>query len=122
MHRSRKLRAATFLASLNQRRWKASFWRNPASAEWAVKLEQPILISCREVRQELSSYIDHDVSPELRARIQEHVLSCPGCLAVYDGVRNVLKLMGATEAIELPLRFSLRLYRRLAARLYALGF
>lgn len=79
-------------------------------------MEQTILISCRQVRQELSSYIDDDVSPELRARIEEHVLSCPGCMAVYDGLRNVLKLVSATEVIELPLGFSLRLYRLLVAR------
>ena len=79
------------------------------------KLEQTILISCVEVRRELSAYVDNDVTPELRARIEQHVATCAGCKAVYDGVRNVLRLVSATEIIELPRGFSIRLYRRLIA-------
>jgi predicted anti-sigma-YlaC factor YlaD len=78
-------------------------------------LEQTILISCMEVRRELSNYIENDVTPELRARIEQHVPSCTGCKAVYDGVRNVLRLVSSSEIIELPPGFSLRLYRRLIA-------
>ena len=76
-------------------------------------MERTILISCAEVRRELSNYIDHDVTPELRARIEQHVISCSGCSAIYDGVRNVLRLVSSSEIIELPRGFSLRLYRRL---------
>jgi len=78
-------------------------------------VEQAILISCAEVRRELSNYIENDVTPELRAQVEQHVLSCGGCKAVYDGVRNVLKLVGGGGIIELPSGFSLRLFRRLAA-------
>ena len=78
-------------------------------------LEQTILISCAEVRQELSNYLENDVTAELRARIGEHVLSCTGCRAIYDGLRNILKLVSGTEVIELPRGFSIRLYRRLIA-------
>ena len=76
-------------------------------------MEQTILISCQEVRRELSNYIENDVTVELRARIEQHVISCGGCQAVYDGVRNVLRLISSSEIIELPGGFSLRLYRRL---------
>src|SRR5215469_8254903 len=50
--------------------------------------DEMILISCGEVRRELSNYIDDEVTPEVRPRIDEHVRFCPGCKAVYDGVRN----------------------------------
>lgn len=73
------------------------------------------LITCDDVRRELSNYIEDDVTPELRARIEEHVSACPGCRAVYDGVRNVLTLVGSGEMIELPRGFSTRLFRRLQA-------
>lgn len=79
------------------------------------KLEQTILISCVEVRRELSNYIENDVTPALRARIEQHVFSCGGCKAIYDGVHNVLRLVSASEIIELPPGFSLRLYRRLVS-------
>jgi Putative zinc-finger len=81
--------------------------------EAGKKLELVILISCTEVRRELSNYLENDVTAELRARIEQHVLSCTGCKAVYDGMRNVLRLVTASEIIELPKGFSLRLYRRL---------
>lgn len=74
-----------------------------------------VLISCEDVRRELSNYLDDDVTPELRARINEHVRSCCGCKALYDGVRNVLTLVGSGEIIELPRGFSLRLFQRLRA-------
>ena len=79
-------------------------------------MEQVILISCVEVRHELSNYIENDITPELRLRIEQHVISCGGCKAVYDGVRNVLRLVSASEIIELPSRFSLRLYHRLISK------
>jgi hypothetical protein len=72
-----------------------------------------ILITCAQVRRELSNYIDSEVTPQLRARIEEHVAGCSDCAAVYDGVRNVLSLVAGGELIELPRGFSLRLYRRL---------
>jgi predicted anti-sigma-YlaC factor YlaD len=76
-------------------------------------MDQIILITCAEVRRELSNYIEDDVSLELRARIDQHVSACPGCKAVFDGVRNVLTLVSTGDVIELPRGFSARLYRRL---------
>jgi predicted anti-sigma-YlaC factor YlaD len=74
-----------------------------------------ILITCEDVRRELSNYFDDEVTPELRGRIEAHVRSCHGCKALYDGVRNVLTLVGSGEVIELPRGFSLRLFHRLQA-------
>lgn len=65
------------------------------------------------MRKELSNYMDDDVTPELRARIEDHVRQCGGCRTLYDGVRNVLTLVAGSDVIELPAGFSLRLYRRL---------
>lgn len=76
-------------------------------------MEQVILVSCVEVQRELSNYMENDITPELRLRIEQHVIFCGGCKAVYDGVRNVLRLVSSSEIIELPPGFSLRLYRRL---------
>ncbi|MGE5323593.1 MAG: anti-sigma factor family protein [Actinomycetota bacterium] len=77
-------------------------------------MNREILITCAEVRRELSNYIDEEVTAELRARIEEHLSSCTGCKALYDGVRNVVTLVSSTDLIELPRGFSARLYRRLA--------
>jgi len=71
-------------------------------------------ISCREVIRELSGYIDHDVRPDLRRDIEEHLANCRDCTAIYDGARNVIRLIGDGRSFELPAGFSQRLRDRLA--------
>jgi hypothetical protein len=58
--------------------------------------------------------MDNDVTAELRARINAHVSACGGCKAIYDGVRNVIVLVGAGETIPLPEGFSQRIRQKLA--------
>ena len=71
-------------------------------------------ISCREVMRELSGYIDQDIQPDLRRNFEEHLGNCRHCTAVYDGARNVIRLVGDGRSFELPAGFSQRLRDRLA--------
>lgn len=73
-------------------------------------------ISCLDVIRELSSYVDNDMDPALRAQITEHLPSCSHCTAVYDGLRNTVTLMGDGRAFELPAGFSQRLRQRLTGK------
>jgi anti-sigma factor (TIGR02949 family) len=73
-----------------------------------------IEIDCYEVRRELVNYMEEDMKPELRLRIDAHLQSCQHCTAIYDGVRNVVQLLGSDQAIELPVGLSQRLYKRLS--------
>jgi anti-sigma factor RsiW len=52
-----------------------------------------IEISCREVWREISNYLDDEVSPELRVRMDAHFKACAHCTAVLDGTKNVVKLV-----------------------------
>jgi len=70
-------------------------------------------ISCREVRKELANYMENDIDDELRTRIERHFRECDGCNALYDSIRKIVRLVGSTEIIELPVGFSRRLYSRL---------
>ena len=72
-----------------------------------------MVVKCEEVWREVSNYLDGDVSPDLRAAIDEHVRGCKGCTAVLDGTRNVVQLYGDERMLEVPLGFSHRLHRRL---------
>ena len=72
-----------------------------------------IEIDCYQVRRELSDYVEGDLTPQLRLRIEEHLQTCNHCRAVYDGLRNIMRLLGDEEVIELPEGFSQRLYKRL---------
>jgi len=71
-------------------------------------------VSCSEVRLELVNYMEEDVDAELRSRIERHFRECAGCYALYDSIRKVVRLVGSTEVIELPVGFSRRLYERLS--------
>ena len=70
-------------------------------------------ISCQTIREEMTNYLEGDVTPELRTRIESHLADCTGCRIYYDGVRQVIHILGKAELIELPAGFSQRLYSRL---------
>lgn len=77
--------------------------------------QEIIAISCWEVRRELANYMESDISPSLRARIERHFVGCQGCQATYDSLRNVIRLLADGEILELPEGFSRRLFNRLQA-------
>ena len=71
-------------------------------------------LDCVEIIRELSNYVDDELSMEMRAAIEAHLASCYRCIAIYDGVRNVLLLVNSWgRSIELPTGFSARLYKKL---------
>ena len=72
-----------------------------------------IEISCREVWLEISNYIDSDVEPELRARMEAHFKECAHCTAILDGTRNVVKLVADGVEYPVPEGFSKRLYHKI---------
>jgi anti-sigma factor RsiW len=75
-----------------------------------------IEISCLEVWREISNYLDDDVAPELRARMEAHFKACAHCKAVLDGTKNVVKLVADGVEYELPGGFSDRLYRKIEGK------
>jgi hypothetical protein len=70
-------------------------------------------VHCEQVWQEISNYIEGDVSADLRAAMDEHFRTCAHCKSVLEGTRNVIRLYGDERMIEVPLGFSRRMERRL---------
>ena len=70
-------------------------------------------ISCGDAWHEISNYIEGEIDPVLRMRMEEHFKVCKHCTAILDGTRNVLHLMGDGQSFELPNGFSERLRERL---------
>jgi hypothetical protein len=70
-------------------------------------------IDCRHVVFQISDFIEGEVDAELRLRIEEHFKTCAHCLAIYDGTRNVIQLVGDGKTFDVPAGFSSRLYSKL---------
>ena len=81
--------------------------------EAVVKKDQIIVINCRQVWKELSNYIDGQLDPVLRSRIEAHVKDCDHCSAVLDGMSNVVRLVCDDQVIQVPQGFSERLRQRI---------
>jgi hypothetical protein len=73
-----------------------------------------MVVKCEQVWQEISNYLDSEVSPELRAAMEAHFRECRHCTAVLDGTRNVVHLYADDRLVELPAGFSARWQRKLA--------
>jgi hypothetical protein len=76
-----------------------------------------MVVNCEHVWQEISNYLEGEVNADLRSAMEEHLRGCKHCSAVLDGTRNVIELYGDERALEIPLGFSQRLHRRLAAQM-----
>jgi hypothetical protein len=74
-------------------------------------------ISCGDVFRALGGYLENDIDPDLRRRMQEHFKHCNHCRALLDGANNVIQLVGDGRAFDVPAGFSSRLYRKLEASL-----
>jgi hypothetical protein len=76
-----------------------------------------IPVDCMEVFRQVSNYLEGDIAPDVRARMEAHFKVCAHCTAVLDGSRNVVKLVGDGQAFDVPTGFSQRLYSKLDAHL-----
>ena len=72
-----------------------------------------IEISCVEVWREISNFLEGSVDPELRARMEAHLSVCHSCKAVFDGTKNVVKLVADGQTFDVPAGFSERLFSKL---------
>ena len=72
-----------------------------------------IEISCIEVWREISNYLEGEIDPELRARMEAHFKVCRHCTAILDGTKNVVRLIADGESFELPAGFGDRLFKKL---------
>jgi hypothetical protein len=73
-----------------------------------------MVVSCEQVWQEISDYLDDDLEPSIRASVEEHVRGCKRCAAVLEGTRNIVHLYGDDRLFQVPMGYSARLRRKIA--------
>ena len=72
------------------------------------------MICCEELLHEISSYIDEEITIELRVQIETHLCACRHCKVVVDTTKKILTLVADNSFLELPQGVSERLLDRLA--------
>jgi hypothetical protein len=74
-------------------------------------------MTCKEVWNEISAYLDGSLKDEARLRLDSHFATCANCKAILDGAENMKQLMGDRRAFEIPDKVSRRLYSKLEQHL-----
>ena len=75
-------------------------------------------LSCREVVEILGDYLEGAMTPDDRARLEEHLAGCEGCTAYLEQLRTTIRLSGCLpdEAVSpqamAPLLEAFRAWRR----------
>ena len=72
-----------------------------------------MIVDCKVVWREISNYIENDISPEMRAEMEEHLAHCRICTAVLDGTYNIVCIVADDRAFTVPAGFSSRLKQRI---------
>ena len=71
------------------------------------------MVTCEQVLQELSNFIDQDIDPALRAEIEAHLAMCHRCSILHDSLRKVLVIVGDERTFEISVGYSERLHARI---------
>jgi anti-sigma factor RsiW len=57
---------------------------------------------CREVRAEMSDYLDGDLAPEAAAGVERHTRWCPNCGRMLRNLRRTVAGLGALRDLPIP--------------------
>jgi len=77
------------------------------------------MFSCEEVLAELSNYMDGALAADLRKRVEEHMVHCRNCRAIYDSTRKTLRIVTDSGAFELSEDVSSRVAESIRAKIRA---
>ena len=59
------------------------------------------MFSCEDVLAGLSDYLDNELAESLRKQVEEHMVHCQTCRAVYDSTRKTLCIVTESGSFEL---------------------
>jgi anti-sigma factor RsiW len=71
------------------------------------------LLSCEEVRAELSNLADDEVTAAARRELERHLAECHACEVLYDSTRKTIRIVTDAGAFALPDDVSKRLLDRI---------
>jgi predicted anti-sigma-YlaC factor YlaD len=75
------------------------------------------MLSCEDLRAELSNLLDDDVPHDVRRALEHHLSECSTCRVLYDSTRKTVRIVTDAGAWEVPAAVSERLAARILAAL-----
>jgi predicted anti-sigma-YlaC factor YlaD len=60
------------------------------------------MLSCAEFLAEFGDYLENAASPELRARLEEHLHECKTCQVIVDSTQKTIRIVTETDSFTLP--------------------
>ena len=61
-------------------------------------------LTCRELVELVTDYLEGSLTPEERMRFEEHLLVCEGCSAYVDQLHKTIEVVGALQEDSIPLQ------------------
>jgi anti-sigma factor RsiW len=58
-------------------------------------------ITCRELVELVTDYLEGALDPSTRGRVDEHLAACPGCRAYLDQMRTTISVTGRLHERDL---------------------
>jgi len=74
------------------------------------------LLNCKDCLQQISSYLDGEIEPELKRQLEEHLRKCRHCHVVFDSTRKTIELYCDGKLFPLPVEVHDRLHQALRRR------
>jgi len=59
-------------------------------------------MTCRQVVELMTDYLEGALSPEERSRFEEHIAGCDGCTAYLAQLRRTKEILGRSAAEPVP--------------------
>ena len=59
-------------------------------------------MSCKELVELVTNYLEGVLSPAERARFEEHLGQCPGCEIYLDQMRQIIRTLGKLNEESVP--------------------
>jgi len=69
---------------------------------------------CRDMEYLISSYLDHELSPDESSQVKQHLQQCPFCRQVYEDLLETCSLIRSLPDVPIPAGFQEQLHEKLA--------
>ena len=60
------------------------------------------MLTCAEFLAEFGDYVEDAASPEVRAKLEEHLHECKSCQVIVDSTRKTIRIVTDSASFTLP--------------------